>query len=170
MPYDHLVLSSGVGPNLNVVPGMADHAFPLKTVGDALQLRNHVLELLEKAELCENAERRRWYLSYIVVGGGFSGVEVAGEINDLVQSSLRFFQNISAEEVRVTLIHSRDQLLPELTSDLRDFAARKMEKAGIRTGQPSDCRRRGSRVRIDDPWGHSRMHRGQQGSAVCGRV
>jgi len=160
MAYDHLVLASGVGPNLSVVPGMSDHAFPLKTVGDALCLSSHVMEQLEKAELCDDAELRRWYLSYIVIGGGFSGVEVAGEINDLVRSSRRFFQNISADELTVTLIHSRDQILPEVSPSLRDFAQRKMEKTGIKillgervsqvtsagTGLKSGARLRGATV------------------------
>src|SRR5436190_1930955 len=63
--YDHLVIASGNVSNLNVVPGMADHAFPLKTVGDAAVLRTHVLEQLEKAEVCEDETRRRWHLSFI---------------------------------------------------------------------------------------------------------
>jgi NADH dehydrogenase len=129
--YDHLVIAGGNVSNLNVVPGMADHAFPLKTVGDAAVLRTHVLEQLEKAEVCEDETRRRWHLSFIVVGGGYSGVETAGEINDLVRSSRRFYSNIRAEDIAVTLIHSREQLLPEISPSLREFAATEMMKAGV---------------------------------------
>lgn len=129
--YDHVVLACGNISNLNVVPGMADHAFPLKTVGDAAVLRTHVLQQLEKAEVCDDDARRRWFLSFIVVGGGYSGVEAAGEINDLVRGSVRFFKNVRAEEITVTLIHSRDQLLPEISPQLREFARRKMERAGV---------------------------------------
>ncbi|MFI5335724.1 MAG: FAD-dependent oxidoreductase [Opitutales bacterium] len=129
--YDHLVLACGNIPNLNVVPGMADHAYPLKTVGDAAALRTHILEQLEKAEIHDIQERRRWHLSFIVVGGGYSGVETAGEINELVRSSLRFFRNISAADVSVTLLHSRDQLLPEISPPLREFARRKLTQAGV---------------------------------------
>jgi NADH dehydrogenase len=129
--YDQVVLACGNISNLNVVPGMADHAFPLKTVGDAAVLRTHILQQLEKAEVCDDAERRRWYLSFIVVGGGYSGVETAGEINDLVRSSLRFFEHIKAADVTVTLIHSRDQLLPEISPPLREFARQKMTQAGV---------------------------------------
>jgi NADH dehydrogenase len=132
LAYDHLVLACGNIANLSVVPGMADHAFALKTVGDVAALRSHVMEQLEKAEVCDDPERRRWYLSFLVVGGGFSGVEVAGEINDLVRSSRACFQNIRADEVTVTLIHSRDHILPEIGPDLRAFAARKMEAAGVK--------------------------------------
>ena len=90
LDYDHVILACGNISNLNVVPGMADHAFPLKTVGDAAVLRTHVLSAMEKAEVCDDPEKRRWYLSFVVVGGGYSGVETAGEINDLVRSSLRY--------------------------------------------------------------------------------
>ena len=131
LSYDQIVIASGNVSNLNVVPGMADHAFPLKTVGDAAVLRTHILQQLEKAEVCDDAEKRRWFLSFIVVGGGYSGVETAGEINDLVRSSRKFFANIRDDEISVTLIHSRDQLLPEISPPLREFARMKMEKAGV---------------------------------------
>jgi len=132
MSYDQLVLACGNITNLNVVPGMADHAFALKTVGDAALLRSHVMMQMEKAEVCADPDRRKWYLHFIVVGGGFSGAEAAGEINDLIRSSGRYFQNFRCEDVSVTLIHSREQILPEITSDLREFARKKMEKAGVK--------------------------------------
>ena len=130
--YDHLVLACGSVANLHAVPGMADHAFPLKNIGDAVALRSHVMEQMEKAETCDNAERRRWFLSFIIVGAGYSGVEAAGEINDLVRSSARYFQNFRAVDTAVTLVHSRDQILPEIANGLREFARRKMERAGVK--------------------------------------
>ena len=129
--YDHLVIACGNISNLNVVPGMADHAFPLKTIGDAAVLRTHIVEQMEIAEVCDDPDRRRWYLSFVVVGGGYSGVETAGEINDLVRSSCRFYSNVKEEDISVTLIHSRDQILPEISSSLREFAKKKMETTGI---------------------------------------
>jgi NADH dehydrogenase len=129
--YDQVVIAAGAVSNLSVVPGMADHAFPLKTVGDAAVLRTHVLQQLERAEVCDDAEKRRWYLSFIIVGGGYSGVEAAGEINDLVRGSLRFYHHIRDDDVTVTLIHSRDELLPEISPQLRSFAREKMESAGV---------------------------------------
>jgi NADH dehydrogenase len=131
LDYDHIVIACGNISNLNVVPGMADHAHPLKTVGDAAVLRTHVISQLERAEVCDDPVRRRWYLSFIIVGGGYSGVETAGEINDLVRSSCRFYSNIKEADITVTLIHSRDQLLPEISPSLREFARKKMEKAGV---------------------------------------
>ncbi len=132
MYYDHVVVAAGTVVNLNQIPGMADHAFPLRTVGDAIALRYHVMQQMEKAEVCDDPERRRWYLSFIVIGGGFSGVEVAGEINDLVRGTHHLFENISPDDITVTIIHSHDQLLPEISPQLREFVRVKMEKAGIR--------------------------------------
>lgn len=131
MDYDHIVIASGGVVNLGLMPGMADHAFPMKTVGDALALRNHVMQQLEQAEVCDDPIKKCQYLSFIVVGGGYSGVEVAGEIQDLAQSSCRFFHNIKAKDISVTLIHSQDQVLPEISPKLRAFAQQKMQKAGI---------------------------------------
>lgn len=132
MGYDHLVLALGVSANLTAVPGMADHGFPLKSIGDATALRSHILQQLEKAEVCSDADMRRWYLSFIVVGGGYSGVEAAGEINDLARSTRRYFQNIRAEDVSVHLLQSAPEILPDIGPSLRRFARAKMEKAGVR--------------------------------------
>lgn len=131
MTFDHAVLACGAAVNLSLVPGMVDHAFPLKSVGDAMAIRFHVMQQLEKAEVCDDPERRQWYLSFVVVGGGFTGVEVAGEINDLVRASSRFYKNFTARDLKVTLVHSRDQILPEVSPTLREFARMKMEQAGI---------------------------------------
>jgi len=131
MKYDHLVISSGNTSNLAFIPGMADHAFPLKTAADALALQAHVIGQLEKAEICDVPERKRWHLSFVIVGGGFSGVELAGEINDLVKRASSYYTNFSRAEVSVKLVHSHDQILPEVSSNLREFAKRVMEKHGV---------------------------------------
>lgn len=131
MQYDHLVISCGSVTNLNVVPGMADHAFPLKTVADASKLRSHIMAQMEQAEISSDPGRKRWHLTVLVVGGGYSGVEAAGEINDLIRASARYFHNWKVPDMKVVLIHSRDQILPEISPGLREFARKKMEQAGV---------------------------------------
>src|SRR5262249_5201463 len=131
LDYDHVVLACGRSVNLGLVPGMSDHAFPLKTIGDALALRAQVIDCLERAETCEDPVQRRWLSSFVVVGGGFSGIEVAGEINDLVRESRRFYPRIGADEITVTVVHSGRQILPEISPELRDYADRKMRRAGV---------------------------------------
>lgn len=130
--YDHLVVACGGVVNLGMMPGMADHSFPMKTIGDAVTLRAHIMQQLEKAEVCNDPVKKRWYLSFIVVGGGYSGVEAAGEIFDLITGSLRYFQNFTKEDLSVYLIHSQNKLLPEIGETLRDFVGKSMVKAGIK--------------------------------------
>ncbi len=129
--YDELVISVGNRVDLGRVPGMVSNALPLKSIGDAIAMRQRVMERLEQADACEDDEQRRWLTSFIVIGGGFSGVEVAGEINDLALHALKYYRNIQLEDINVTLVHSRDQILPELTSRLRDTAIKRMKRHGV---------------------------------------
>jgi NADH dehydrogenase len=134
--YDHLVLACGSAVNLDIIPGMAAHGWPLKTMGDALLLRNHLIGQLERAEVETDPDARRRLLSVAVVGGGYSGVEVTGEITDLLRESCRFYGGLRPADIRVTLLEGRDRILPELPASLSDFARRKMTRRGIdiRTG------------------------------------
>ena len=129
--YDHVVIACGAESNLGIIPGMSDHAFAFKVMRDAIDLRQHIVRQMEYAEASSDPDRRRWHLSFIVVGAGFSGTEVAGEINELVRSSTRFYRNFAKDDVVVTLVHSQDQILPEVAPKLREFARKKMEKSGI---------------------------------------
>jgi CBS domain-containing protein len=128
--FEHLIIACGNMTNLAFIPGMADHAFSLKSVSDALRIQAHIIEQLERAEIEENDEKRRWILSFVIVGGGFSGVEVAGEINELLRISCKFYRNFKESDIKVTLVHSHDQILPEVGSNLRELARKKMESNG----------------------------------------
>lgn len=129
--YGQLVLACGAITNLDVMPGMAAHGKPLKTLGDALLLRNHIISMLEQAEAEPDLQRRQTLVTFVVVGGGFSGVEVAGEVFDLVSTSRKYYRTLRQTPPRVVLVHSRDHLLPELPAKLGDFAQHKMEGRGI---------------------------------------
>jgi NADH:ubiquinone reductase (H+-translocating) len=129
--YDHVVIACGAESNLNIIPGMTEHAFAFKVMRDATDLRQHIVSQMEQAEGTRDPQRRRWHLSFIIVGAGFSGVEVAGEINELVRSSTRFYHNFRKDDVVVSLVHPEDHILPEVAPTLAEFARKKMEKAGI---------------------------------------
>ena len=129
--YDHVVIACGAESNLGIIPGMTEHAFAFKVMSDAIDLRQHIVRQMEQAEAASDADRQRWHLSFIVVGAGFSGVEVAGEINELVRSSTRFYRNFKKQDIVVTMVHSQDHILPEVAPTLGEFARKKMEKAGI---------------------------------------
>lgn len=129
--YSHLILACGSTVKLDIVPGMSAHGWPLKTMGDALVLRNHLIEILEQAQVEPDPEHRKKLLSVVVIGGGFSGVEVAGEINDLLHASSQYYSEVPPADIRVTLLHRGSRLLPELPESLGEFAQTKMMARGI---------------------------------------
>jgi NADH dehydrogenase len=129
--YDQLVVAVGSVTKLDLVPGMAAHAWPARTLGDVLALRNHLIGRMEQAEIETDPDRKRRLLSFVVVGGGFSGVEIAGEIFDLLTASCRFYGRVRKEEIRVTLAEGKDRILSLLPASLSDFALRKMRARGI---------------------------------------
>ena len=131
MRYDQLVLACGTNANLDLVRGMGQYALPLKTLGDALFLRNRIIARLEQAELQPDREQRRWLTSFVVVGGGFSGVETVGELVDFLQASLKYYKRVRLDDLRVVLLHSGDRLLPELSARLGAFTLRKMQYRGV---------------------------------------
>jgi NADH:ubiquinone reductase (H+-translocating) len=142
--YDQLVLTCGTDASLDVVKGMESHALPLKTLGDALFLRNHLIARLEQAELQPDVEHRRWLTSFVIVGGGFSGVETAGELVDFLYASLKYYKRVREADLSVTLLHSGDRLLPELSASLGSFTLRKMRGRGV------DVRLNARAVRVTD--------------------
>ena len=144
LPYDQLVLACGVNANLELVKGMAQHALPLKTLGDALFLRNRIVARLEQADLQADAEARRWLTSFVVIGGGFSGVETAGVLMDFLHASLKYYPRIQREDIRVVLLHGQPRFLPELSATLGEFAGRKMREHGV------ELRLEARAARIDD--------------------
>ena len=131
IPFDQLVIACGVDANLALVPGMADYALPLKTLGDALFLRNRVVSRLEQASMQPDPEARRWLTTFLIVGGGFSGVEVAGEIQDFLHGSMRYYPMLKPADCRVILLHSGERLLPEISNQLGSFAGDRMMSDGI---------------------------------------
>lgn len=136
VPYDHLVLAFGNRARLDLLPGMAEHALPLKTVGDALEIRNVVLRRIARIELETDVAKRESLGHFIVIGGGFSGVEVAGELVDCLGSIRRFYPRVRATELRVTVLHDGDRLLPELPASLGAAALKSLRqrKVDVRLG------------------------------------
>src|SRR5207244_13651479 len=95
VPYEHLVLAFGNRARLDLIPGLAEHALPLKTVGDAMHIRNVVLRRMAQIELETHPELRQRLGHFVVVGGGFSGVEVAGARVDFPPSIRRYFPRVA---------------------------------------------------------------------------
>jgi NADH dehydrogenase len=127
--YDALVVALGSVTDFRAVPGMADHALGVRTLGDAFYLRNHALSMLEEAASEDDPGRRKALLTFVVVGGGSTGVEVAAELEDLVRTAHRTFATLPAPEV--ILVHSRPYVLAEFGERLGRYATRKLRQAGV---------------------------------------
>jgi len=130
--YGHLVLALGAKVNLSKIPGMQEHAYLLKNVGDAIHLRSTLISRLEEANWAQDASTKKRLLSFVIVGGGYSGAELAGQIIDLLYEVDDFYENIDIRDCRVTLVHSQSHLLPTLSQDLGKYTEAKLKKRGVK--------------------------------------
>lgn len=131
VPYDHLVLALGSVSNYLGMPNVEKLAFNFKTLLDAIRIRNHVIEMFERADRDPDPLRRAPLLTFVVAGGGFAGVELAGALNDFAHGILADYPNLGPHEVRVVLVHARERILPELSGSLAHYAQEKMAARGV---------------------------------------
>ena len=129
--FEHLVLAMGGVVDLSRVPGMSEHAFILKNVGDALNLRSAIISRLEEANLVDATPIKAKLLTFVVVGGGYSGVETAGQMLDLIQDVRGLYRNLQGVPARVILVHSGDHLLPDIGTELGTYAEKKLKARGL---------------------------------------
>src|SRR5215831_19492351 len=117
------------------------NAFTIKTLYDAIRLRNHVIYLLEQVDqlLPESdnnsnvfKQSQKEILTFVIVGGGFAGVETAGEINDFIRDSIKeYYHNIDIKNIRAIIVHSGERLLPEMSKEFAEVALERLHKSGI---------------------------------------
>jgi len=132
IPYDYLVVALGNVTDFRGLRGLPEHAIPFKNLADAVHLRNHIIRALEEAAIEDHdPELRRQLLTFVVAGGGFSGVEVVAEINDFVREVSRNYQGIDPGELRVVLVHSQSRILPEVSEKLALFAQNILMNRGV---------------------------------------
>ena len=129
--YDHLIVALGSVTKLPPVPGLKEHGFQLKSIADAVGLRDRAIQLLELADGTEDPERRRALLHLVVVGGNYTGVEVAGEFQAFMRQAARYYSNVHPDDCRVTLIELTDRILPALDRGLAEYAAEHLERRGL---------------------------------------
>jgi len=129
--WDHLVIALGNITSFAGQPGLAEYALPFKYLGDALTLRNRIIHTLEEADIEQDPVVRRALLTFVVAGGGFSGVEAVAEMNDFVRAAAKSFRNIRPEELRIVLVHGSSLILPELPASLAEFAQRLLTRRGV---------------------------------------
>jgi NADH dehydrogenase len=129
--YDHLVIALGTQLDHGKIPGMNEHASPFKYLGDALALRNKLISALEEADIESDPELRRALLTFVVAGGGFSGVECIAEMNDFLRTAVGSYHQISEKDLRLVLLQRGERILPEVTEGLSAFAHRLLMKRGV---------------------------------------
>ncbi len=131
LAYDYLVIAVGSITNFFGMANVERHALTLKTLGDAILLRNHVIDMLEQADIEEDPSMRRQLLTYVVAGGGFAGIETVGELHDFLYETIKHYRNISPAELRIVLVEAMQRILPEMEESLAEFAIKKFREAGI---------------------------------------
>ena len=132
IPYDHLVLALGSVSNYLGMSNIEKLAFNFRSLLDAIRIRNHIIEMFERADREPDPSDRRPLLTFVIAGGGFAGVELAGAINDFAHGILADYPTLQPEDLATILVHSRDRILPELSESLARYAQQRMEARGVK--------------------------------------
>ena len=132
LDYDQLVFTPGSVTRMPDVPGLAEHAYQIKSLADAVQLRDRAIQQLELADATPDPAARRARLHFVVVGANFTGVEVAGEYDVFLARAAREYPNLARQDVRVTLVELGQRILPALDADLAEYARQRLERRGVR--------------------------------------
>jgi NADH dehydrogenase len=137
LAWDHLVLALGGMTNKKIIPG-SEHALTFKTLGDAIFLRNHAIQRFERADAERDEANKRRALTFVVVGAGFVGVELAGELTEFLPNIARAYHNVDPKDIRYELIEAGPRVAPEFEESMSHYIAKLFKKRGmnIRTGTP----------------------------------
>jgi NADH dehydrogenase len=139
LAYDQLVIALGGTTNTRLVPG-AENVLTFKTMGDAIFVRNHCIQCFERADVEPNPQRKRELLTFVVIGAGFVGVELAGELSEFLPNVSRAYKNVSKDEIRMVLIEAGPRIAPEFEERMADYIADVLKRRGIdlRVASPAE--------------------------------
>ena len=129
--YDFLVVALGSETNFFGMNDLEKNAFQMKTLNDAVLVRNRIIDMLEQAENETNPILKQSLLTFVIVGGGFAGIETAGELMDLLLDVTKYYPNITKEDIRVIVLEALPSILPGFTESLAKFAQEKLTERGI---------------------------------------
>ncbi len=131
LAYDHVVMAVGSVSRTLPIPGLAEVGTGFKTVEEAIQLRNRVIECMDIAESTRDADIRRRNLTFVVVGGGYAGIEALGELEDMSRYATRYYRTIEPADLRWVLVEASDRILPEVGPDLGEYALEQLRDRQI---------------------------------------
>ncbi|XVQ84950.1 NAD(P)/FAD-dependent oxidoreductase [Microbispora siamensis] len=129
--YDVVVMAAGSISRTLPIPGLEDAAIGFKTVGEAIALRNRVLALLDRAESSDDEDVRRRALTFVVVGGGFAGIEALAELEDMTEDAIKYYPSIDKKDLRWVLIEASNRILPEVGPEMGEWTAEQLRERGI---------------------------------------
>ena len=131
LDYDYLVVALGSETNFFGMSDLETNAFKMKTLNDAVLVRNRVIDMLEQAANEKDPAIKESLLTFVVVGGGFAGIETAGEMNDLLTDAVKYYPGIKLAEVNVVVLEAMSAILPGFSENLARFTMNTMVGAGI---------------------------------------
>ncbi len=129
--YDVLVMAPGSIARTLPIPGLAEHGIAFKTIGEAIYLRNHVLSRLEAADATIDARLRRKLLSFLVIGGGYAGIEVLAELQDMARYACRYYETVEPKDMRWVLVEATGRIMPEVSQKLGRYTVKRLTQRGI---------------------------------------
>ncbi|MGH3996786.1 MAG: NAD(P)/FAD-dependent oxidoreductase [Pseudonocardiaceae bacterium] len=129
--YDVLVMAPGSIARTLPIPGLAEHGIAFKTIGEAIYLRNHVLSRLEAADGTIDRQLRHRLLSFVVIGGGYAGIEVLAELEDMARYASRYYETIEPADMRWVLVEATGRIMPEVSPKLGRYTAKRLVQRDI---------------------------------------
>ena len=142
--YDHVIVAPGSVSRTLPIPGLHEHGIGFKTIGEAIYLRNHVLDRLDVAAATPDPDARRSALTFVFVGGGYAGIEALAEMEDMARDALRYYPELEPDDMRWVLVEATQRVLPEVDRDMGAYtvAAAAQAEHGHPAGHPAGVLRR----------------------------
>jgi NADH dehydrogenase len=129
--YDHIIVAPGSVSRTLPIPGLREHAVGFKTIGEAIWLRNHVLERLDVAATTVDPETRQTALTFVFVGGGYAGIEALAEMEDMARDALRYYPELKQSDMHWVLVEATMRVLPEVDPDMGAYTVQQLLKRGL---------------------------------------
>lgn len=129
--YDHIIVAPGSISRTLPIPGLRDHAVGFKTIGEAIWLRNHVLDLLDVAATTVDPQTRRRALTFVFIGGGYAGIEALAEMEDMARDAMRYYPELTASDMNWVLVEATQRILPEVGTDMGAYTAEQLRGRGM---------------------------------------